>query len=114
MGKEPLSVISMPIGITSKPERSPTKQTQIERLYRSSFASLGDLHCLLREQTSFDLDKVPISGCIWKPGVLTVLESLGQWNRVEFMVGRAIERSAVRNGTARRRQSKGCALVKPL
>jgi len=60
-GKSPLPVISMPVRIIAKPEKSPAKQTQIERMYRASLAGLGDLHFLLREQTSFDLDKVSIS-----------------------------------------------------
>ena len=60
-GKTPLPVISMPVRIVAKPEKSPAKQTQIERMYRASLAGLGDLHFLLREQTSFDLDKVSIS-----------------------------------------------------
>ena len=57
-GKSPFPVISMPIRITPKPDKSPTKQTQIERVYHTSTSGLGDLHLLLREQTSFDLDKV--------------------------------------------------------
>jgi hypothetical protein len=62
-GKSPFPVISMPIKITPKQEKSPAKQTQIERTYRASLAGLGDLRCLLREQTSFDLDKVLILVC---------------------------------------------------
>ena len=58
-GKDPFPVISMPIEIMSKPNKSPTKQAQIERTYRASLTGLGDIHFLLREQTSFDLDKVP-------------------------------------------------------
>lgn len=80
-GKEPFPVISMPIRITPKPEKSPAKQTQIERMYRASLPGFGDLHCLLREQTSFDLDKVLISHRVWKTRMLTVLESMGQRNR---------------------------------
>ena len=57
-GKEPFPVISMPIRIAPRPEKSPAKQTQIERMYRFSLPDLDDLCCLLREQTSFDLDKV--------------------------------------------------------
>jgi len=98
-GKEPFPVISMPIRITPKLEKSPTKQTQIERVYRASLGGLGDLHCLLREQTSFDLDKVSISASVWKARMLTILESLGQWDRVEFVVGRFAKRFTVRNGT---------------
>lgn len=63
-GKGPFPVISMPIRITPKPEKSPAKQTQIERTYRVSLSGLGDLYCLLREQTSFDLDKVWIAASI--------------------------------------------------
>ena len=76
-GKEPFPVISIPIRITPKPEKNPAKQTQIERTYRVSLGGLGDLHCLLREQTSFDLDKVSISASVKATGALTVLESLG-------------------------------------
>lgn len=57
-GRAPFPVISMPVRITSKPDKSPVKQTEIERIYRASFTGLGDLHFLIREQTSFDLDKV--------------------------------------------------------
>jgi hypothetical protein len=77
-GKTPFPVISMPIRITSKSEKNPAKQTQIERLYRVSLAGLGDLHYLLREQTSFDLDKVSdFHFAFGKTRVLIVLESLG-------------------------------------
>lgn len=55
-GKAPFPVLSMPIRITPTPEKNPGKQTQIERMYSASFT--GDLHFILREQTSFDLDKV--------------------------------------------------------
>lgn len=58
VGKTPFPVISMPIRIMQKPEKNPAKQTQIERMYHVPLTGLGDLHCLLREQTSFDLDKV--------------------------------------------------------
>jgi len=60
VGRTPFPVISMPIRITPKSEKKPAKQTQIERAYRASIAGLdGDLgNLLLREQTSFDLDKV--------------------------------------------------------
>ena len=57
-GKTPLPVISMPIKITPKPDKTSAKQTQIERMYRVPFTGSGDLHFLFREQTSFDLDKV--------------------------------------------------------
>ena len=114
-GKSPFPVISMPIKIIPKQEKSPAKQTQIERTYRASFAGLGDLRCLLREQTSFDLDKVLILLCPFgKRGALTALESLGQWDRIEFVVGRSAERSTVRSGTTPGCPSKGHALVKPL
>ena len=59
-GKAPFPVISMPIRITPKPEKNTTKQTQIERMYCASLPGLDDLNLLLREQTSFDLDKVSI------------------------------------------------------
>ena len=68
----------MPIRITPKPEKDPVRQTQIERMYRASLAGFSDLDCLLREQTSFDLNKVLISARTWTMRVLTVLESLGQ------------------------------------
>jgi len=113
-GKEPFPVLSMPIRITPKPEKSPAKQTQIERTYRASLTGLGDMRCLLREQTSFDLDKVSVSASVRKAGVLTVLESLGQWDRVEFVVGGFTERSAVRNTPSCGRQSKGSAFLKSL
>jgi len=67
-GREPFPVISMPIRITPKLEKSPAKQTQIERTYRVSLNGPGDLHCLLREQTSFDLDKVSSHASAWKAG----------------------------------------------
>jgi protein N-lysine methyltransferase METTL21D len=57
-GKAPFPVISIPIKITPKPDKILVKQTQVERMYCASLAGLGDLHFLLREQTSFDLDKV--------------------------------------------------------
>jgi len=57
-GKVPFPVLSMPIQITPKLEKNSAKQTQIERMYRASLSDLGDVHCILREQTSFDLDKV--------------------------------------------------------
>ncbi|KAF9648854.1 hypothetical protein BDM02DRAFT_3235344 [Thelephora ganbajun] len=63
-GRVPFPVISMPIRIAPKPEKGPAKQTQIERMYRASLAGLGDLHFLLREQTSFDLDKK-----VWDSGI---------------------------------------------
>ena len=110
-GKDPFSVISMPIRILPKPEKSPTKQTQIERTYHVSLNGLGDLYCLLREQTSFDLDKVSVFVSIWEASILTVLESLGQWDRIEFVVGGFTERFAVRNGTVGSRQSEGHAFV---
>jgi len=115
-GETPFPVISMPIKITPKPEKTPTKQTQIERIYRASLgAGLGDLQYLLREQTSFDLDKV-IAFCFvfGTTGVLTVLESMGQWDRVEFVVGGSDKRLAVWSGTACGCQSKGNAFVEPL
>jgi hypothetical protein len=62
-GKAPFPVISMPIRITAKPDKTPAKQTQIERIYCTSLIGLGDLRFLLREQTSFDLDKV-IEHCL--------------------------------------------------
>ena len=113
-GREPFPVISMPIRITPKPEKDPVRQTQIERMYRASLAGFSDVHLLLREQTSFDLDKVLISPYTWMTSVLTILESLGQRDRVEFMVSRFAERFLVRNGTACGCQSKGYAFVKPL
>ena len=77
-GKTPFPVISMPIQITSKLEKNPTKQTQIERVYRAPLTDFGNLHYLLREQTSFDLDKV-IGFCFafGRARILIVLESLG-------------------------------------
>lgn len=57
-GKTPFAVVSMPIKITAKPDKSSVKQTQIERTYHGSLIGLDDLYFLLREQTSFDLDKV--------------------------------------------------------
>jgi len=42
-----------------------------------------------------------------------VLESLGQWDRVELLAGGFAERFAIR-GTAGARQGKRCAFVKPL
>lgn len=77
-GKTPFPVISMPIRITPKSEKNTAKQAQIERLYYASLAGHGDLCYLLREQTSFDLDKVinfyfPFG----RTRVLIVLESLG-------------------------------------
>ena len=113
-GKEPFPVISMPIRITQKPEKNPTKQTQIERMYRASLPGFGDLLYLLREQTSFDLDKVSMSACVWAAKILTVLESLGQRDRVEFMVGGFTEWFTVRNGIVCGRQSEGCGFVEPL
>jgi hypothetical protein len=62
-GKTPFPVISMPIRITGKPDKTPAKQTQIERIYCTSLTGLGELCFLLREQTSFDLDKVTIQPC---------------------------------------------------
>jgi hypothetical protein len=77
-GKEPFPVISMPIKITSKPDKAPTKQTQIERIYGASLCGFGVLRLLLREQTSFDLDKVIYpSFALAQKRVLNVLESLG-------------------------------------
>ena len=77
-GKTPLPVISMPIRITPKLEKNPAKQTQIERVYRAFLPGLGDLRYLLREQTSFDLDKViDFHFAFGRTRVLTVLESLG-------------------------------------
>jgi hypothetical protein len=51
-------VLSMPIRITAKSDKTPAKQTQIEPIYCTSLTGLGELRLLLREQTSFDLDKV--------------------------------------------------------
>ena len=78
-GKIPFLVISMPIKITPKPEKNPGKQTQIERVYRVPLAGHDDLHYLLCEQTSFDLDKViDFYSAFGRTRVLTVLKSLGQ------------------------------------
>ena len=100
-GKTPFPVISMPIRITPKPDKNPAKQTQIERMYCASSPSLSDLHFLLREQTSFDLDKVIVFLlALRRASVLNVLESLGQWDWVEFVVGRSLTLSAVWNGVA--------------
>ena len=108
-GKTPFPVI------TSKPEKNPAKQTRIERVCRTPLARLGYLHYLLREQTSFDLDKViNFYFAFGRARVLTVLESLGQWNRVEFVVGGSVERYAIRSRTTRDYSSEGCAFVKPL
>ena len=114
-GKAPFPVTSMPIRITPKPEKNTAKQTQIERVYRSPLAGLGELHYLLREQTSFDLDKViDFPFAFGRTRVLTVLESLGQWDRVGFMAGGPTERSTVWNGAARDGSGEGCAFVEPL
>ena len=114
-GKIPFPVISMPIKITPKPEKNPAKQTQIERVYRVPLAGHDDLHYLLREQTSFDLDKViDFYFTFGGARVLTILESLGQWDRVEFVVGESVERHTIRNWTTRDYSSEGCAFVKPL
>ena len=114
-GKIPFPVISMPISITPKPEKNPAKQAQIERLYHARIAGHDDLRCPLREQTSFDLDKVItfhfLSG---RTRVLTALENLGQRNRVEFVVGGPAERFTVRSGASRGHPDEGCAFIKPL
>lgn len=47
-GNAPLPVISMPVRIIAKPEKSPAERTQIERMYHASLVDLGDLHFLLR------------------------------------------------------------------
>jgi hypothetical protein len=52
----------MPILFTAKPAKK-GKQEQIERVYRLPFQLSEDGHCspIIREQTSFDLDKVRIA-----------------------------------------------------
>ena len=57
-GKTPFPVISMPIRMAQKPDKGPSKQTQIERIYHTCLSGVRDAHFLLREHTSFDLDKV--------------------------------------------------------
>ena len=42
----------------TKARQSPSKQIQIERIYRARLSGHGDTKFLLREYTSFDLDKV--------------------------------------------------------
>jgi protein N-lysine methyltransferase METTL21D len=61
LGHTPFPVMSMPIMFNSRhPKTSVTgKQEQIERIYGFSLKSKEDNVCLIvREQTSYDLDKV--------------------------------------------------------
>ena len=50
-GKTPFPVISMPIRIAQKPDKSPSKQTQIERVYRVRLSGCADANFLLRKHT---------------------------------------------------------------
>ena len=50
-GKATFPVILMPIRIAQKPDKSPSKQTQIERIYRVRLSGCGDANSLLREHT---------------------------------------------------------------
>lgn len=59
----PLPVMSMPMMCNSRHSKvsSATKQEQIERIYRLPLHSNEDPFIIVREQTSYDLDKVAIS-----------------------------------------------------
>ena len=56
-GPRSLPVISMPIFFTSRGHAT-TKQEQVERIYRIMTPLRGQLFFRIKEQTSFDLDKV--------------------------------------------------------
>ena len=54
-GRDPFPVISMPIRITQKPEKSPLKQVQVEHVYRASLVDLSGLQWLLHAAWWSDL-----------------------------------------------------------
>lgn len=56
-GPRPLPVLSIPILFTSRGYSS-AKQEQVERIYRLVTPQRGQLFLKVKEQTSFDLDKV--------------------------------------------------------
>lgn len=60
VGKMPLPVISMPISLHSRHSTSlqTGKQEQIERIYTFPLISNEIVYLIVREQTSYDLDKV--------------------------------------------------------
>lgn len=60
-GVSPFPVISMPITFTSPSQHALTsgKQEQVERIYVISTPIGNEIPLIVRERTSFDLDKVP-------------------------------------------------------
>jgi protein N-lysine methyltransferase METTL21D len=58
-GDRPFPVLSMPITFSSgRPAKGPTKQERVERIYRLCTGSGDQAFMSVKEQTSFDLDKV--------------------------------------------------------
>ena len=58
VGARPFPVMSVPITVTSRARGAVEKQQEIERVYRVPLLPGRDGFLKIREQTSFDLDKV--------------------------------------------------------
>ena len=101
LGATPFAALSMPIAFNLRAAKSGQKQEQIERIYNfpvtrlsqgevselSPVPQLVKVSLRIREQTSFDLDKVAPTKhtSLGRLHCSDTLENLGQWHRTQLM-----------------------------